>query len=553
MCGIVCFSGKSNFNQDKINLLLYWNYKERGSDATGFYTPKTGLLKNCDKAEDFLVSQKDKLVPDTMLIGHVRQGTVGKQNPSNAHPFEYKMEGKTGTIIGLQNGTLTNHHKLANEYSLAHKDWDTDTQVLYQCMAKDCNPKVITKLEGSAALVWTDTSIKNNTTLYVYRNSERPLYYGYLPEGMYISSIEKSLKVIGCTDIKQFDTDTLFIIKDGVITKENKVVVKKKPEANNNTYGYSSYSSTPSARKASNLKDQWLKADNNYDRAYGKDVCLKKGKFYLCLGEDESIGGRGDYYAKVIDENGNTVVVSTYYFYETSYAPSVTTKCVIMESVYDAADLTKLVFPAGEVITPTSYYTTNKGTFICAVSKINKVRYEIPVKMLRRVEHDGSENNLDTIIIPDANVKTVDEDTKAGSLDTINVDPPVSNLPKKSTKDLIDSNPVLKAMFKSTTTLEQIEEIEDLVDDLSDLDGGAYCELTDLFEVCNNLIEKIEDMRDDIVNSKQIGDISTYADYYLTEGLDEMETMVKNFFENAVYNTYTNDDLEVIGRSKKND
>jgi len=548
MCGIVCFSGKTNFNLDKINLLLYWNYKERGSDATGFYTPKTGLIKNCDKAEDFLVSQREKLSEDTMLIGHVRQGTVGKQNPSNAHPFEYKMEGKAGTIIGLQNGTLSNHSRLANEYGLKHADWDTDTQVLYQCMAKDCNPKVITKLEGSAALVWTDTSIKNNTTLYIYRNSERPLYYGKLPEGMYISSIEKSLKVIGCTDIKQFEEETLFTIKEGVITKENKVIVKKKP-VSTNTSSTNSYSSTPINRMACNLKDRWLKADNNYTRCYGKDVAITKGKFYLCLGKDTH--SNGDCYARVIDDSGSEVVASTYYFEDTSYYPSVSSKAVVMETVYDASDLTKKVFDLGEVIIPTSMYSSDKGTFICAVSTVNKVKYEIPIKMLRRIEYNGSEDKL-TNVLANAytNVKTVDEDTKVINIDSKNVDKPASQIPSTTLKTLsktMKDNPIIVSLFKSAKTTDEVDELEELLDELDYADVTSFCELSNVLKVCNTLIDKIDTIRDDMTAQESTGDISISGKYFIEESLDVMESTIQEFFNDALYNTYNNDDLEYLG------
>ena len=44
-CGLIGFSGKTNFDKEKINLLMLWNSFERGKDATGIYTPKNGLVK----------------------------------------------------------------------------------------------------------------------------------------------------------------------------------------------------------------------------------------------------------------------------------------------------------------------------------------------------------------------------------------------------------------------------------------------------------------------------------------------------------------------------
>ena len=53
-CGLIGYSGKKNFNKDKINLVMLWNSFERGRDSTGIYSPKNNLIKEADPAAKFL-------------------------------------------------------------------------------------------------------------------------------------------------------------------------------------------------------------------------------------------------------------------------------------------------------------------------------------------------------------------------------------------------------------------------------------------------------------------------------------------------------------------
>lgn len=222
MCGIISFSSKKNYSFNKIQTLALCNSYERGGDATGFYTPSTGIIKDASTAHSFInKGLSAKLKPDNVLIGHLRKSSVGANSMLNAHPFE--NEG----VIVCHNGTLKDYIALGNKYNIGHKEYETDSQVLAKILSKQIReyesvediteiPQVLYDYEGAAALICYDSE---KDLLFAYRDNQRPLFYGIYNGGMYISSLEHSLQIIGCKNIKQFVENTLYIIKEGKIIK----------------------------------------------------------------------------------------------------------------------------------------------------------------------------------------------------------------------------------------------------------------------------------------------------------------------------------------------
>ncbi len=220
MCGLIGFSGTKSYDYKHIRFLLFWNSIERGTDATGVFTPKTGIVKDNISAKSFLTNKKliSKVSLDNNFIGHVRAKTVGVNTAKNAHPFEYD------DVVLAHNGTLQYYHELVKMYQLNYGDYDVDSQVLAKCVAVntkyDDRIKVLEQYEGAAALLWYN---KKEDILYAYHDKERPLFYGYINKTeMYISSIKESLEAIFCEDIKAFDTSVLYKINNGKIISEEK-------------------------------------------------------------------------------------------------------------------------------------------------------------------------------------------------------------------------------------------------------------------------------------------------------------------------------------------
>jgi len=216
-CGMVGFSGVENFDSDKIKILLLANMT-RGIHSTGMYN-NGKIIKETGDAIDFL--HLHKLVPETMFFGHDRFATIGAKDADNAHPFEF------GDIVGQHNGTLKNHWALLREHDLEYKDYDVDSQVLISLIDKDQkNLSVLQEFEGAAALIWHNKNFPNR--IYCFRNIERPLFRGKINKNMYISSIEESLDIIGCTDIQSFKENYVYAIESGeILLKESKQIIKK--------------------------------------------------------------------------------------------------------------------------------------------------------------------------------------------------------------------------------------------------------------------------------------------------------------------------------------
>lgn len=232
-CGLVGFSGTKPFNIPIIRTLLWHNSIARKStDATGIYTPGMGIIKDTNPAKDFLeIEDKMSLLEenDNILLGHVRAATVGdKTDITSAHPWDF------GSIVMMHNGTLKNYEELAEKYNIPKEDWKVDSQVLGIAIKKnfDSNEpfKVLSEYVGAAAVI---IHHKERNSLFVYRDDQRTLSYGYMNDtDLYISSEEDILEVIGCSNIKSFDPFKVHEIKEGKIVAKMKIkrkMAKKNP------------------------------------------------------------------------------------------------------------------------------------------------------------------------------------------------------------------------------------------------------------------------------------------------------------------------------------
>lgn len=290
-CGLIGFSGKTNFDKEKINLLMLWNSFERGKDATGIYTPKNGLVKFAKLATEFLVNTPFE--EDTLLIAHVRAKTVGTNTDKNAHPFN------EDNVVLAHNGTLKNHYDLLRKYKLEWNKYDVDSHVICGIMAQEKNFKVLTEIEGAAAMLMHDKD--NPKIMYVFRNGDRDLFKGYCDGNLYISSIKNSLELIGCKNVKEFKENYLYTIVDGLIQGTAKRIVNKPYNPPKPAYT-SNY--VPSSDKLIGIMlqfDQWNQRTMLNNLTYKKE--------YKVIGFD-----KGKYTITIVDDNGINFTVSSYYF-----------------------------------------------------------------------------------------------------------------------------------------------------------------------------------------------------------------------------------------------
>ena len=230
MCGIVGYSGKSNFDADKLKILFLYN-QPRGEESAGFYTN--------DKSEDFGINRIEKTMgkaseklipkydfePTNLFIGHVRKSSRGANTINNAHPF------LAGKYVGVHNGTFSNFVEVARAFEIESSNSDVDSKAFYHVLNKVGDPyEAIGYFEGGAALVFTQEDKQD--TLTIYRNATRPLFRGTIKDEngdncIYISSVEEGLNAIGCDNVKEFTEERIYTIENGSLEFSPKHIVKK--------------------------------------------------------------------------------------------------------------------------------------------------------------------------------------------------------------------------------------------------------------------------------------------------------------------------------------
>ena len=260
MCGILAHAGNvtKKLSLDKLNILGILN-EVRGTDSCGL-TIDGHILHGVDGLSSYrdFISYYDivspKIVPT--VIGHTRKSTIGVHSKENAHPFGFgslQLKGrkrKGFAFVGVHNGTLLNHIKLATDRGISitktveveTEDINDknnviistktvskiDSELLLECIYKDKSFKVLSQYEGAAALIMCNLDKPN--TIYCYHGEsvlqkndkeikeERPLWYWQQSRNsLYISSIEDSLYAIGGDrkTVHSFDYNVVYEITNG--------------------------------------------------------------------------------------------------------------------------------------------------------------------------------------------------------------------------------------------------------------------------------------------------------------------------------------------------
>lgn len=528
MCGIVGFSGVNPANVDKLNFLMYYNSVERGKDSTGYYTPETGVKKDAVACLDFL--KKNKLPSSNLFIGHVRWKTIGANLTKNAHPFEYD------NVVLLHNGTLENHMSMLVKHGFNWKDFDVDSQVLAKLIDENLKSddyddktrfKTLSEFDGAAALLWIDKT--NPNKLYVFRNNARPLYCGYIGEEMYISSIEESLKIIGCDKSLIFDQGHLYTVENGAITSKNyyapyvKTWERQSSSTSNKDEKFIDLISLNHLINNNELLNRWIKCEVEAKNYRKNAFSLTKGRYYFVHDYDAT----GNWDIKIHDDKGIECTVSKYWF----NLDNLTFKqwAILMFNIVDNIDKTKNILIKGEIvkIKDLSHVKRKKDPLIEVLHPLLNTNHFLSIEYLRPAneeeitkklkELDEHRKNLEAIqafqeVIGKVDQEELDKlrqnevnDEQTANNSTINFD-------KDANSD--DDGPDL---VETALYLNVLDDISDKVDNIKDITNHLN------LDILHNAIEELDNTVLDAYNIDKM--LDKYAD--LEEEEDENCTTCK--------------------------
>lgn len=282
-CGLFGWQGEDpkDCNIDKVDKLGIYN-DTRGGHSCGISIDGEITIGTGDQKLYYnFIKNFPNPVPTVIpsVMGHTRWATGGAHNQYNAHPFGFDREGNKKDyfdFVGIHNGSLKNHTKLAEKYGIDLKEGvefagtkvtktreKIDSEVLLEIIFKTRNVKVLSEYIGAAALVWRD--MEDPECVYYYHGKskeyksskeakeERPLfYYKESKTNIYFSSLKESLISIGGSEetIHQFKHNTVYKVKNGDIKNAEKITISRnkatqKKEYNWEDNGYSNYNKKP--------------------------------------------------------------------------------------------------------------------------------------------------------------------------------------------------------------------------------------------------------------------------------------------------------------------
>lgn len=468
---------------------MLWNGLLRGEESTGIYSPKNNIVKSTEIVYKFL--KKQEIKEDNFLIGHVRSATYGTVIKNNAHPFN------EGNVVLAHNGTLSNYIDLLRKYNLKWAKFDVDSHVVCGSLNEAQNFEPLGEIDGPAAFLIADKNTPN--ILYVFRNTHRPLYYGFIDKSMYISSIEESLEYIDCKDIKQFAIDSLYTIKDGVI-KSQKAITNtpyKEPVAvKNNTT-----SDKPKIlQNLFHFKGTWVLSNHsrqmrgNNPRYRG---CITHNKWYFV---DDYMHKDDELVIKDDEDNISHLGILSFNWRQSYLRAGF--PVMLLDDIVTRGKTKIDVFKNAEIATIIKTDFVRKAVLIR--SKIDKEQYWVGTDLVRRLNLYEDNKYLEQLIIEDEKAKdsalaksvkqAISRETENNSsLFPVLVETTDEN--ENLTKDIITNGPNLDEDDISMNTDEEEEDANFYNLEINDKMLAEALDIQNDFS--ENLLEFIKDLPQD--------------------------------------------------------
>lgn len=215
-------------------------------------------------------------------IFHTRHASVGSADDiNNAHPFTAHRADES-EIIGIHNGTLTNHTELNAQRS---RHCTVDSQHIWLHLAEG---RPFTELRGSANLAWWDIAVDSTRTLNLARINSTSLNIARLEDGGIIfcselQPLQIAAHLAGVPVVSTYTVDEFrrYILTGQVLfSTEDELKFGVLPHTRHEDYSYTSHGSSYSYPNSGYLPT------SDYCSKCSKKKLAKTDFFCLqCLGE----------------------------------------------------------------------------------------------------------------------------------------------------------------------------------------------------------------------------------------------------------------------------
>lgn len=476
MCGIIGFVGNENACPFLLNGLEKLEY--RGYDSAGVAIhdgKKINILKAKGKLFELEKKVETKNLIGNVGIGHMRWATHGKVSEENSHP----QSSLNNKIALVHNGIIENYLELKNEFDKNIFISDTDTEVIAHLIDKyydwtgilnnfiDAVYFVLKKLKGSYALAIMCEDFKDK--IFVVKK-DSPLVIGIGENKNFVASDVSAF--IKYTDHVCYLNDNELVVIDEKsinVFDENKNILEKKivnVNGEKNDFGKGSYDSFM-------LKE--IFEQPNVIKSFLMD---NSDNFLEKINLDE----------KILDELERIYLIGCGTAY---YA------CLMGEKLLSKLNLFALAQPASEF--RYSDLVLNKKSLVIVVSQSGETADSLAA--LRIAKKNGAK------ILSIVNVKESSIERESDFVININAGPEISVASTKAFSLMLTTFYFLSCYLYKYFKVMSLDEFLNLKNDL--------CEINELIEKVLKQQEKIKNVAEKYVSSKNIFYLGRNLDYVI--------------------------------------
>ena len=226
-CGVFGVYSPTPYDVAHMTYYGLFALQHRGQESCGIVVNDDGIFrsyKDTGLVNDVFTPQNlDTLGCGNMAVGHVRYGTTGGNERSNAQPI--LVNHIKGRMALAHNGNLVNSYELRTQLELQGSIFHTtsDTEVISYIITKErltapsieeAVNRAVDKLDGAFSLV-----IMSPQKLIAVRDPHgfRPLCYGKTPDGRWVVASEScALSSVGAELIRDLDPGEILVFdKEG--------------------------------------------------------------------------------------------------------------------------------------------------------------------------------------------------------------------------------------------------------------------------------------------------------------------------------------------------